>query len=731
MRKQHFCLAAVFLGLTLLAPALTGRQEENRPPSPKAPAFAQQQPRVAPADLKALLVPRENGMRVVAGRYRADREQLSAFYSCPSPARFARLKRFGLDWASALAGLNLRTLNAAGRKELKALEGKVQADMKQVDEDAAAAAQLEPLVPFAAGIDRLEEARMEMETVDPEKSAVVLSQAIDLIGRTQSELAAAIRDPDKLSSLVAGRDLAMRASDRVRTLRETLRRWFGFYDGYDPLFTWWMAQPYHQAEKALEDYEAFLRDKVAPGVQRDKAPAPAAAAVEAAAAPSWPEVPDLGQLLVFPQDEMRDVVQRFRGVRGRGFGGMGGPGGANPASDVKYFSGWLAALKKLDFGKLSRDGQIDYLYLRNTLEVGLRRASNPPPPAPLKTDSSGIAGRPIGREALMLDLAGELVPYTPEELIGWANRQFAWCEAEMKKASAEMGFGDDWKAAVEKVKQMHAPPGGQPDAVRDLMFGAVDYLRAHDLITVPEIEAETLRRVMMTARQQLFSPFFLGGPEIMIASPTETMTTEEKLESMRGNNVPFSHATAFHEMIPGHNMQFYMGQRFGAFESELGTSFWTEGWAVYWETLLYDMGFDGTPEQRVGALFWRMHRCARIVFSLEFHLGAWSPQECIDYLVDKVGHERDNATAEVRRSFSGGYGPLYQAGYLIGAMQLRELKKEFVDSGRMTLKEFHDYVIRRGGMPIALLRLALGDEKLRHDMPLAWKCFGPEPAKGE
>jgi hypothetical protein len=34
-------------------------------------------------------------------------------------------------------------------------------------------------------------------------------------------------------------------------------------------------------------------------------------------------------------------------------------------------------------------------------------------------------------------------------------------------------------------------------------------------------------------------------------------------------------------------------------------------------------------------------------------------------------------------------------------------------------------------MPIALLRLALGDEKLRHDMPLAWKCFGPEPAKGE
>ena len=63
------------------------------------------------------------------------------------------------------------------------------------------------------------------------------------------------------------------------------------------------------------------------------------------------------------------------------------------------------------------------------------------------------------------------------------------------------------------------------------------------------------------------------------------------------------------------------------------------------------MGFDKTPEQKVGALFWRMHRCARIIFSLKFHMGQWSPQEAIDFLVDRVGHERDNATAEVRRSF--------------------------------------------------------------------------------
>ena len=135
------------------------------------------------------------------------------------------------------------------------------------------------------------------------------------------------------------------------------------------------------------------------------------------------------------------------------------------------------------------------------------------------------------------------------------------------------------------------------------------------------------------------------------------------------------------------------------------------------------MGFDETPEERIGALFWRMHRCARIVFSLKFHLGEWSPQECIDYLVDKVGHERENATAEVRRSFGGGYGPLYQAAYLIGALQMRELRREIVDSGQMTIKQFHDAVIQMGNIPIALLRLELGEQKLAPGMSLDWKFY--------
>src|SRR5205807_1912857 len=108
--------------------------------------------------------------------------------------------------------------------------------------------------------------------------------------------------------------------------------------------------------------------------------------------------------------------------------------------------------------------------------------------------------------------------------------------------------------------------------------------------------------------------------------------------------------------------------------------FWIEGWALYWEMLMWDQGFPRTPEERVGMLFWRMHRAARILFSLRVHLGKMTPQEAVDFLVERVGHERANAEGEVRRSFNGSYPPLYQAAYMLGGLQFRALQRRFPPS---------------------------------------------------
>jgi uncharacterized protein (DUF885 family) len=201
------------------------------------------------------------------------------------------------------------------------------------------------------------------------------------------------------------------------------------------------------------------------------------------------------------------------------------------------------------------------------------------------------------------------------------------------------------------------------------------------------------------------------------------MTQEQKEMSMRGNNIHFSRATVFHELIPGHNLQGFMAARYGAYRVPFSTAFLTEGWALYWEMLLWDMNFARSPEDRVGMLFWRMHRCARIIFSLSFHLGTMTPQQAVDFLVDRVGHERDNAAAEVRRSFNGSYPPLYQAAYMLGGLQLRALHRELVDSGKMTNRAFHDAVLKENRVPIEMIRASLTGQKLPRDFRSNWRFY--------
>ncbi len=234
---------------------------------------------------------------------------------------------------------------------------------------------------------------------------------------------------------------------------------------------------------------------------------------------------------------------------------------------------------------------------------------------------------------------------------------------------------------------------------------------------------------MMTPERQLVNPFFTGGEVISVSYPTESMTHSDKLQSMRGNNIPFATATVHHELIPGHHLQGYMTSRYRPYRQRFGTPFWGEGWAVYWEMVLYERGYPKTPEERIGFLVWRAHRCARIVFSLKFQMGQMSPAQCVDYLVENVQFDRANATAEVRRSVGTAYSPLYQAGYLLGAIQFRALRQEFVESGKLSEREFHDAIMKENRIPIELLRAVLSGAALDRDFQSTWRFYDDHPTQ--
>jgi uncharacterized protein (DUF885 family) len=338
-------------------------------------------------------------------------------------------------------------------------------------------------------------------------------------------------------------------------------------------------------------------------------------------------------------------------------------------------------------------------------------------------DDETIVGDPIGREALLAELRGAWIPYSPEDLLEIADRELAWCERELVRAAQDMGLGDDWRAALERAKQDHVAPGEQPALIRELAEEATRWVEEQGLVTVPSLAKETWRMEMMTPERQLVNPFFTGGEVISVSFPTHDMDHERKQMSLRGNNRHFSRATVHHELIPGHHLQQFMTSRYATHRRVFATPFWTEGWALWWELLMWERGFQKSPENRMGMLFWRTHRCARIRFSLSFHLGLWSPQECIDFLVERVGHERENAAGEVRRSFNGSYGPLYQIAYMVGALQLRELHRELVVAGKMSARDFHDAVLQGGNMPIELVRARLAGTPLTREQRTSWRFY--------
>lgn len=591
-------------------------------------------------------------MRPILEYYVVDRGSLQRSYPVAgSPARRERFRKFYSDALERIQKLNFDAMSQEGKVDYILFRTHLEHELRQLDIEEKQLAEIAPLIPFGKTIVDLEETRRRMEPIDSAKVAVTLTAMKKQIDDTRRLVEAGLRGTDP-EAIKVKKTVAFRGVNAINGLRGNLRNWYTFYNGYDPVFTWWNEEPYKAVDEALSGYASFMSERVV-GLR---------------------SATGTGQ-----------TGQQGGPRPGGGPGGGGGGGGQGGGG-------------------------------------GFQRPSTA---AARPGDASDIVGDPIGHDALMSELQSEMIPYTPEELIAIANKEMAWCENEMKKASRELGYGDDWKKALEYVKNTYVEPGKQPQLIRDLALEAIKFVDDHDLVTVPQLARDTWRMEMMTPERQLVSPFFLGGETILVSYPTNTMSHEQKMMSMRGNNPHFSRATVFHELIPGHHLQGFMAARYRPYRGLFSTPFWSEGNALYWELLFWDLKFPKTPENRIGMLFWRMHRCARIIFSLSFHLEKMTPQECIDFLVNRVGHERDNATAEVRRSFDGSYGPLYQIAYLIGGLQQYSLHRNLVDSGKMTNRQFNDALLHENRIPIEMIRAILTNQKLTRDYKTSWRFYGP------
>ena len=678
-------------------------------------------------------------MEAVLDRYRSDWGSLERYYSTRfSPVRHQRLERFLVAWQLELESLqrdeNREELsgNEANQKVLLEMLRDIESKRRQIAQDDAAFQRVHAKFGFVEAILEWCEQRQRVRSFDSRTRAGQVAELADATAEIVEGLANSTSD-EPAENAFGAFESSQRAEAAMvmKSVAEDLQRWFDFYDEYDPMFTWWVQTPHSRLQSNLSLIAAALEEQSEE--QEDDNGEQGAIGTNRSVTIEGGDADEVSidELLELEPSRMAPLIDEYQREQFRGRFGRRGRRGGNveeaPTTEERLASmnRWLVRLDQLAYDSLSNVEQVDFHLLKHRVESDVKRLefqqSGQGGGEMSVDDGSGIRGRMIGRDALMMELESEWIPYTPEELVQIAEREYQWCERELKQAANELGFGDDWHAAVEHVKYMHVEPGKQPELIRDLAWEAIDYLNEHELVTIPDLASHSWRMDMMSPERQLVNPFFTGGEVISVSFPTASMKHEDKLQSLRGNNIPFARATVHHELIPGHHLQGFMNARYRNYRRSFRTPFWTEGWALYWEFVLYDRGFPATPEDRIGFLVWRSHRCARIVFSLNFHLGRMTPRECVDLLVERVGFERKNAEAEVRRSVGPGYGPLYQAAYMLGGLQFRSLRREFVESGRLTEKQFHDAILRENGIPVTMVRAILKAEPLAKDQQFNWR----------
>ena len=160
-----------------------------------------------------------------------------------------------------------------------------------------------------------------------------------------------------------------------------------------------------------------------------------------------------------------------------------------------------------------------------------------------------------------------------------------------------------------------------------------------------------------------------------------------------------------HEAVPGHHLQNARATELGElpkFRRASGYVAYGEGWALYAETLGFDLGLYQDPASRWGHIQSQMLRATRLVVDTGIHAFGWSRQQAIDYMLAHGADERSAIESEVDRYTSN---PAQALGYMIGQLKIIELRDRAKAKlgARFDIRRFHMVLLDQGAVPLPVL----------------------------
>jgi uncharacterized protein (DUF885 family) len=320
----------------------------------------------------------------------------------------------------------------------------------------------------------------------------------------------------------------------------------------------------------------------------------------------------------------------------------------------------------------------------------------------------------IGEESFLAKLKyDEMVELPLDALLAKGEAQLEKDHAAFLETARRI---DPAKTPAEVMKSLSDEHPAAEDllpSIRRSVEAARQFLVEKDIVTIP---SEVRPRVEETP------PFARGGSFASMDNPGafETKATEafyyvtpvekdwdakHQEEHLRLYNPYVVPMINVHEVWPGHYLQFLYSPRFKTKTRKLtfcGTN--AEGWAHYTEQMMVDQGFGGgSPKIRLAQLQEALLRDCRYVCGVKLHTKGWTVEQGAKLFVEMGFQEPANGFEEARR---GAYNPTYLY-YTLGKLEIQDLAREYMQTRKASLKQFHDAFVAEGGLPIPLVRQIL------------------------
>lgn len=317
--------------------------------------------------------------------------------------------------------------------------------------------------------------------------------------------------------------------------------------------------------------------------------------------------------------------------------------------------------------------------------------------------ADGISAQPRGAEYYALQVREHTTTnLSPQQIHDIGLREVARIRGEMEQVARAAGY----PSRDAFIQHLRTDPAYFPTSAAQLIAASAAFNKEVDYwlprlfgrlprltFTIREIPAETAEGTTTAYYNQ-------GSPESGIAGTYYVNTSH--LDQRPLWEIP---ALSLHESIPGHHLQIALQQ-----EMELApfrrnfTSYtaFTEGWALYAESLGEEMGLYNTPERRMGELSYQMWRACRLVVDTGIHAFGWDKARAVQFMRDNTALTDRNIESEVNRYISW---PGQALGYMIGRLKIIELRHraEQALGARFDLRRFHDAVLRNGSVPLDVL----------------------------